>query len=131
MGSHDRLLELIQELYGVPGTQHGWTRFLDSLCDAVNGSCAHFISVNQRDCADVALTVRTDPDALVAYREHWHGFDPWGRSDRLRTAPSGTVVLADEMISENHLRRTAYWTDFGRQYDLVRCVVGMIEAAPE
>jgi len=91
--SYDRLLALIQQLYAAPGSQDGWIAFLDSLCDAVDASCAHFIALDPRDCASVALTVRTDSEALVEYRDYWHAFDPWGRSRRLQEAATGTVVL--------------------------------------
>jgi len=88
--SYDQLLGLIQQLYAAPGTQDAWAPFLDGLCTAVDGYCAHFISVDQRGLASLALTVRSDPAAMIAYADHWGAFDPWGRSRRLRSAVSGS-----------------------------------------
>lgn len=129
MNQRARLLCLIDDLYAAPGTEGGWDVFLDNLCAGVNGSGASFISITSGDRrASVAATVRTDPVALKAYQTHWGALDPWGRSPRLRTLPATTVVRGDDLISHSALKQTAFYCDFGRYYDIVRCLVGMIEA---
>lgn len=97
MDSRDRLLTLIQRLYAAPGTQDGWQAFLDQLCTAVDASCSHFIAVDRHGKAGLALTVRTDPAARAAYDRHWAALDPWGHSQRLQRAPTGSVLLDEEM----------------------------------
>jgi DNA-binding CsgD family transcriptional regulator/PAS domain-containing protein len=124
------VLALVNQLYAAPGTQHGWQVFLDSLCVAVNGSCAHFIAVDRHGHAGLALTVRSDPAARAAYDQHWGAFDPWGHSQRLQRAPAGSVLVSDEMMPHAELQRTAFYNDFGRPHDLVRCMAGAIDVAP-
>lgn len=130
MDSRDRLLTLIQQLYAAPGTQDGWQAFLDQLCTAVDASCAHFIAVDRRGQADLALTVRSDPAARVEYDRHWAALDPWGHSQRLQRALAGSVLLDEEMVPQAALRRTAYYNDFGLPNDLVRCMAGAIDVSP-
>ncbi|NOT27982.1 MAG: hypothetical protein HOP16_18005 [Acidobacteria bacterium] len=74
--SRDQLLELIQQLYAAPGTQDGWTPFLDRLCTSIGGYCAQLLSVDQHGHAGLALSVRADPAARAAYEQHWGAFDP-------------------------------------------------------
>jgi hypothetical protein len=109
MSQRDRLLSLIDDLYAAPGTEQGWFLFLDSLCAAVNGSGASFISVNTRDSrSNVALTVRTDPGALKSYQENWGGHDPWGHSPKRRAVSPATVVVGDDLISHSAFKQTAF-----------------------
>jgi DNA-binding CsgD family transcriptional regulator len=132
VSQHDRLLGLIDTLYAAPGTPDGWVVFLDHLCDALNGSGASFISISTGERhANVTATVRTDPRALELYREHWGPLDPWGLSPRLSAIRPSTVVLGHELISHCALKQTAFYADFGRSYDIVRSVVGVVEKRPQ
>jgi DNA-binding CsgD family transcriptional regulator/PAS domain-containing protein len=131
MDMRDRVLGLIQQLYAAPASELGWTSFLESLCVATDGYCAQFISLDQRGHAGLTLAVRADPAAKDAYDQHWGAFDPWGRRLRQRRAAPGAVILGDEMVPHSELQRTAFYADFGRRYDLVRCIAGTIEVAPE
>ena len=131
MNQRDRLLSLIEDLYTAPGTKNGWLMFLHKLRNATSGSAAHFLSVTpQEQRSDTALTTVVDPEALRLYHEHWGKFDPWGRSPRLHALRHPTVILGDELISHATVKQTGYYFDFARQYDMVRCVVGMIETGP-
>lgn len=132
MSQHDRLLGLIDDLYAAPGTKDGWPGFLDRLCGALNGSGASFISLtSDAHHANVATTVRTDPRALELYREHWGALDPWGHSPSLAAVRPSTVVAGDELIVHGALKETAFYRDFGRSYDITRCIVGMVEKGPQ
>jgi hypothetical protein len=88
---------------------------------------ANFISVTARADTNIAATVRTDPRALELYREHWAALDPWGNSPRFASAGPSTVVLGHDLISHSALRETAFYRDFGRSYDIARCVAGIVE----
>jgi DNA-binding CsgD family transcriptional regulator/PAS domain-containing protein len=128
VNQQDRLLALIDDVYAAPGTDSGWPVFLDSLCAGVNGSGASFIAINSQDRrANVTATVRTDPEALKGYQAHWGALDPWGRSPKIAQVPAATVIAGDDLISHSAVKQTAFYYDFGRQYDIVRCLVGMIE----
>jgi DNA-binding CsgD family transcriptional regulator len=132
VSQRDRLLGLIDDLYAAPGGHTGWLVFLDHVCDALNGSGASFISLRSGERhANVATTVRTDPRALELYREHWGALDPWGCSPRLAAVRPSTVVVGDELISHCALKQTAFYCDFGRSYDIARCIVGMVETGPQ
>ena len=130
METRERLLGLIQQVYAAPGSQDGWTPFLESLCDATDGYAAQFISVDRRGRAGLALGVRTDPAARAAYDEHWGALDPWGHSPRLQRATTGEVILGEEMVPHSQFQRTGFYADFGRPFDLVRCIAATIEVAP-
>jgi DNA-binding CsgD family transcriptional regulator/PAS domain-containing protein len=128
VGQRDRLFGLIEDLYAAPGSEPGWLCFLDHLCAELNGSGASFISVTSRARhANVSMTVRTEPRALAAYHEHWGALDPWGRSPKLTALRPATVVLGDELISHAALKQTPFYCDFGRSWDIVRSMVGIIE----
>lgn len=133
MGPREQLLGLIQQLYAAPGCHEGWHAFLEDVCGAMNGSGASFISLNLQSVhhASVAMTVRTDPAALRAYHDHWGAFDPWACSPRLSELGSEGVIIGDGLISHVQFRRTAFYADFGRPYDIVRCIAGMIESGPQ
>jgi DNA-binding CsgD family transcriptional regulator len=77
------------------------------------------------------MTVRTDPQALDLYQRHWGARDPWGRSLQARKQASATVILGDELISHNALKRTDFYCDFGRPYDIVRSAIGLVEQGPQ
>jgi hypothetical protein len=50
--------------------------------------------------------------------------------ERLQKLAPGTVRVGDELISHAQLKRTGYYSDFARQYDMVRVVGGVLEAGP-
>lgn len=132
MDHRDRALALLQRLYAAPGSIEGWQAFLDALCATVDGCGANFISHDLRTHrAHVAATARTDPAALEAYNTHWGAWDPWARSPRLSGLPPASVVIGDELVPHAQFRRTEYYGEFARQYDIVRCIAGMIETGPD
>lgn len=132
MDQRDRLLSLIQLLYAAPGSLDGWQAFLNALCAATDGCGASFISHDLRShAASIALTARTDPAAVLGYTEHWGTHDPWARSPKLSEFGPATVVRGEQLITHSEFRRTAYYSDFARGYDIVRCLAGMIEAGPD
>src|SRR5688572_11945536 len=105
MSQHDRLLTLIDDLYAAPATENGWRVFLDCLCTSVNGTGGSFISINSAtQHANVDMTVRTDPEALGKYRQHWGAEDPWGHSPMLDAVGAGRVIVGDELITHSALQ---------------------------
>jgi DNA-binding CsgD family transcriptional regulator len=127
----DQLFELIQHLYAAPGSTEAWALFLDRLCTALSGCGASFISHDLRSHhANVALTVRTDPEAVRSYHDQWGAHDPWARSPRLQTVPPSAVIVGDELVSHSEFKQTEYYGEFASRYDIVRCIAGMIETGP-
>ena len=131
MDTADRLLGLIETLYAAPGTDEGWPAFLNDLRAAMSGSAVSFISHDFREChTGMMATTLTDAASLQEYRENWAAVDPWAYSERLHRMRAGDVVLGDECIPHAEVKRTAFYNEFARHHDVVRCVVGMIEAGP-
>ena len=129
MDERDRLLALIQRLYAAPGNSEGWHDFLLDLCQSFDGTGASFVShdfVSQQ--GSVSLTAGLDPEAVSAYQAYWSALDPWACSPVTRRLTSGNVVAGDQLVTHANLRRTPFYNDYGRHYDVARCIVGMIEA---
>jgi DNA-binding CsgD family transcriptional regulator len=132
MDQRDIQLALVQDLLAAPGSEEGWSAFLLHLCDALHGSAASFITHDFGTAATgIAITARTDPEALAAYHQHWHRMDPWATSPQVARSRPGTVVVGEALISSADMRKTAFYNDFGRRYGIVQCVAGVIEASAE
>ena len=131
MHSGDLRLRLLEHLLAAPGSVEGWETFLRNLCDAVHGSAASLISHEfSTHGGGISVTARTAPEALLAYQNEWHRFDPWATSPMIGSMTSGTVFSGEQLIGMGEMRRTAYYNEFGRHYDVVQCIAGMIEATP-
>jgi DNA-binding CsgD family transcriptional regulator len=125
----DRLLLLVQRLYAAPGRSEGWEDFLLDLRTSLSGTAASFVSHHfVRQQGSVSLTAGLDPEAVNAYQRYWSAFDPWACSPVTRTLTSGSVVPGDHLVMHADVRRTRFYNDYGRHHDVVRCIVGTIEA---
>jgi DNA-binding CsgD family transcriptional regulator/PAS domain-containing protein len=128
MDTNDRLLGLIQELYAAPGMVDGWREFLGSLRTAVHGSGANLICHDPRSGVGRVLAyARSDADGIRLYQQHWSAYDPWATSPKLTQIREGSVGLGEALIAHTVFKHTAFYCDFGRFYDVGRCVVGLID----
>jgi DNA-binding CsgD family transcriptional regulator len=128
----DQYVQLLEELIGAPGSVDRWQAFLNRLCDAFDGSAASFISIQSRSQdSQIMVTARTDPAALAAYQEHWHQFDPWARGITQTRPAAGAVLLGEEFIRADEMKRTPFYNDFGHDYGITRSLAGMIEASSQ
>ena len=128
MDAHDRLVGLIDELYAAPGTEDGWRDFLGSLRTAVHGSGANLICHDRRSGRGTVLAFAgSDADGVRLYQQHWSAYDPWATSPKLAQISEGSFGLGETLIAHGAFKDTAFYRDFGRFYDVGRCVVGMIE----
>jgi DNA-binding CsgD family transcriptional regulator/PAS domain-containing protein len=124
------VLELIQHLYAAPGTATGWRTFLEALRTSTGASSANLIShFPLARSSDIAAAAGTgaDPEGATLYEEHWSAQDPWAYSPRLSPL-TGTVFVGDALIPQGELRRTAFYADFGRRFDVVQVVGATIDA---
>ena len=128
MGSRDRLLQLIQRVYLAAGTVGGWQEFLDDLYTSFHGSGANFIShdFTSHD-ASVSVTAGFAPADIRIYEAHWAQADPWARSPAVRELMPGSVAVGEQLVPHAEMTRTAFYNEFGRFYDVVRCMTGTIE----
>jgi DNA-binding CsgD family transcriptional regulator len=128
MDSHDRLLRLIQRVYAAPGSIEGWHDFLNDLYTSFHGSGANFISHDFTSHeGSVSVTAGFAPEDIRTYVAHWAELDPWACSPVTRRLSSGAVAVGEQLVTLAEMKRTAFYNDFGRHYDVVRCITGMIE----
>jgi DNA-binding CsgD family transcriptional regulator len=131
MDQRDLLLSMTQKLLHAPGSDEGWQAFMLDLCDALKGSAANFISFDRlANTALIAVSIRTDPEALLLYTRHWCAEDPWAHGPNTHKLVSGAALLGDEMISHTQFRQTAFYNDFARHYDIARAIVANIDSNP-
>ena len=128
MTHRDIAFSLVQDLLAAPGSEEGWRTFLLHLCHALDGSGANFIShdfTNRR--AHVSVTANTSAEAVALYHEYWSGLDVW--ADKASHLAPGSVVTGDELIGRADFERTAFCNDFGRHYDVLQCLGGVVESS--
>ena len=123
-----RVFTLIQQLYAAPGTTTGWQAFLESLRATMHGSGAHLVSHNlQSQTGTMIATVGQDVEGTRMYQQHWSSYDPWAHSAKQASLVEGSVSVGDALIEHAALKRTAFYADFARHYDLVRVIGGVLE----
>jgi len=129
----DAILELIQHLYAAPGTATGWHTFLEALRSSTGASSANLIShfplVRSSDIAAAAGT-GADAEGARLYEEYWSAHDPWAYSPRL-TPRAGSVFVGDALVPAAELRRTPFYADFGKRFDIVQVVGATIDAGTD
>lgn len=131
--AHDTLLGLIRTLYAAPGSTDGWMAFLREIRRHTDASGAHFIALarghdlNPR--SNVSITTFDSEEGLADYHAYWGRYDPWGQSAGLDDAPAQTVILGDELVPHAAFKRTGYYQDFARYYDLCRGAFGLVDGA--
>jgi DNA-binding CsgD family transcriptional regulator/CheY-like chemotaxis protein len=132
MDDRDRLLRLVELVYAAPGSVEGWRQFLLALCGAIDGTAASFISHDLLSgSGDVAVTVGADAGALSSYTSHWIREDPWAHSPQARTLKTGAIVLGHAIMPRVALKRTAFYNDFSRRYDIAQSIVSVIESGTQ
>jgi DNA-binding CsgD family transcriptional regulator/PAS domain-containing protein len=128
MDARDWLLRLIERVYAAPGTVEGWRAFLSDLSHSFDGSGASFISHEFASRqASVAVTAGFTPEEIRTYEAHWAALDPWACSPGVRRLSSGSVADGEQLVTTAAMKRTAFYNEFGRHHDAVRCIIGTIE----
>lgn len=132
MDSAETLLALIEHLYAAPGSEAGWREFLIALCTALDGASISFMShnlVNRK--SSVTLTARGDPQMFQDYVQHWAAVDPWASNSAARRLSAGAVVTGEQLISLSALKRTAFYNEFSRHYEITGCLAGVVESSSQ
>ena len=131
MHSHETLLTLIAALYDAPACRERWQAFLDLLCRTLDGTAASFISHDRlAHTGSVMVTSRVDPGATREYLAHWIHVDPWAHDPKSRGLSAGSVMVGDQIITRSALKRTGFYQDFSRRYDIAQSIVCVIESGP-
>ena len=127
--SERRFLELIDHLYAAPGSQAGWSRFLDQLRMTLHGATANLVRHDvHRRRGDMLVTSGSDPDGTRQYLDRWSREDPWAYSPNQRALAHESVIVGEQLVAHADLQKTAFYNDFARHYDVVRMIGGVIEA---
>jgi len=114
-----------------PITPDGWGVFLESLRRSTNGSVANLIRHDlQSHKGNMMAAANADPEGARLYQQDWASQDPWAYSPRQTQLRQGSVSVGEALIQHSDLRRTAFYSDFGRHYDIVRMIGGVIEKNP-
>ena len=128
MDPRDQLLRLIQRVYAAPGSDEGWQDLMRDLYTSCHGSGASLISHDfSAHNASVSATAGFAPEDIRLYEAHWAALDPWACSPAVRRIPSGAVAVGEQLVTHAEMKRTPFYNDFGRHYDVVRCITGTIE----
>jgi DNA-binding CsgD family transcriptional regulator len=127
MDLRDRLLHVIDGIYGAAGTPARWTPCLKDVADLLGGTVANLLHHDHRDHRGGLSASTVDPAGLDAYVRHFHALDPWAGSVRPGTFTVGQTLLGRHLVAPDAFRRTAFYADFGRHFETTRVVVGVIE----
>ena len=109
------LLGLIDQAYAAAEAPHLWEPFLVSLAEATNARGAGLLQHDLTTGGAINVAVRVDPTVHTLYDSHFNRLDPWAAPVRL--LGSG-VVASDHQLVPAHARRTEYFNDFARPYDV-------------
>ncbi len=122
-------LHLIEQIYDAALEPALWPAFLEALSDALGATATSLVchGVHSSDGA-VMATVRLDPDCGRAYDEHYGAMDPWAGAARTRGVMSPVSLhVGDELVSHTELKKTEYYGDFARHFDVVRLLVAGLQ----
>ena len=102
-----------------------WAPFLEQLTSALGARGAGLLhhEVNGSLIGTVVHSVGLDPEATSKYGEYYGSCDPWALElRRQRRFDDDYVVTGESLVSFTELKRTEFYNDFARYYDVVRNV---------
>jgi DNA-binding CsgD family transcriptional regulator len=117
MPSGESLSDLLLTLYSAPLSPELWPKFLAELSEMIGlGGAALLHQDLVRSQANVHVTVGIDPEAGAIYQAEYAAMDAW--LPEFLTRPEGEVALADELCPPERLRKSEFYHDFLRPYDV-------------
>ncbi len=129
MVSAQALSDLIQLLYAAVEDPEVWPRFLELAAESVGAGMTVLLAA-PRDSRGVTVSsaVRTDPDTLAFYGEHWAAQDIYVHSGHPSVTQEGALVHSEQMVPRGELLATPYYNEFMRRFDLFHSVVATLLA---
>jgi DNA-binding CsgD family transcriptional regulator len=116
-------LDLIGLAYDTATDPAGWNTFLSALRDALRGSLATLLYHDTGGHGgSVSVATRVDPEGTRLYAEYFGALDPWALAASRQGIRPGAVNIGDTLISHADLRKTEYYSDFARRFEIVRCL---------
>ena len=124
---HDVLLDLIELAYAASDDPRRWEPFLLSLAESLAAKSAHLLHHDLTGSGSVSMSVRTDPEAIRLYNEHFHHVDPFALSPVARAAAPGVCATDEMFISRTDLIRSEYFNDFAVKFDAIRLASTIVD----
>jgi DNA-binding CsgD family transcriptional regulator len=122
---------LIDYAYRAAFHEELWPAFLEKFSDALGGRNTALILHNLASGRNRTLAcVRTDPDLLRLYNEHYYACNPWTRKG-CEDLPARLVGIGEIYCTERELERTEFYNDWLRPQGLKHSIAGLVTASGE
>jgi DNA-binding CsgD family transcriptional regulator len=125
------LESLIDYAYKAALHEELWPAFLEKFSDALGGRNAALLlhSLASGRNRTVAC-VRTDPDLLRLYNDHYYAYNPWTRKG-CAELPARIVGVGEIYCPEQELERTKFYNEWLRPQGLKHSIAGLVTASGE
>jgi DNA-binding CsgD family transcriptional regulator len=122
---------LIDYAYRAAFNEELWPAFLEKFSDALSAQNAALILHNLASGRNRTIAcVRTDPDLLRLYNEHYYACNPWTRKG-CEELPARIVGVGEIYCTERELERTEFYNDWLRPQGLKHSIAGLVTASGE
>jgi len=106
------LLELVSSIYDAAFDPALWSATLVKITDAIGGAQAMMGVHDFKTRSLTAIAPRMDPGHMKSYAEHWGASDIlWQRTN---SAPVGSILLAEQFVTRDELKRTGIYNEWYR-----------------
>jgi DNA-binding CsgD family transcriptional regulator len=122
---------LIDYAYRAAFKEDLWPAFLEKFSDALGGRNTALILHSLGSGRNSTLAcVRTDPDLLRLYNEHYHAVNPW-TGKGCKELPARIVGVGEIYCTERELERTEFYNEWLRPQGLKHSIAGLVTATGE
>ncbi len=115
----------------VPGDQSGphWIACLEWLTGYLNATSAALLIQGRK--ATTGFDFGLDPKAAAAYYAHFAALNPWLPELDAAGDPLPAIAISSDVLTLSELRRTEFYSDWGRKNDVVHSIAAPIALGPE
>ena len=123
MYSEDTLLRLVERIYDAATDASKWSVFLTELSTALGATGAgllqHEVRPNVLIRGRILASSTLHPEGTRLYAQRYAALDPWGNAlARQRRLDSDYLFTSESLVPDSQLRRTEFYNDFSRYYDI-------------
>jgi DNA-binding CsgD family transcriptional regulator len=126
MYSERNVLELIDLIYKAAGDPNAWPKLLQELARALDAdACSvHHHQIPSQE-SNFSADWNVDPACISGYTAYYGARNIW-RSFRPHLFTTGSVNVSQQLCPEQVFRRSEYYSDFLRFYNLYHCLVATL-----